>query len=912
MAKLSADKTYVTVELGDTLYDIAKTYGNGTTWQRLAQINEITVKGTIAYIYVGQKVKLSGAATTSKNNTSKAIIKHFGLQSKTDNGSNRTVFATWTWTKSNTENYQVKWEYDTGDGVWFVGTNSTVTEKQSIYDAPTHAKRIRFTVKPISKKRTVNGKESSYWTAGWSTAKQYSFSNNPPGVPPVPTVTVDGFKLKASLTNLNVNASIIQFELYRTDTTDNKWSKYSSGKASISAASAVYEFKIVAGYEYKVRCRSSRDGIYSNWTEEYSAPVGTIPATPSGFKKCVLQGDNHDQVHLEWDACKTATSYEIEYTQDPTLFDGSDGTTKVSGIETTQYTFTKLGNSSNENESKQYFFRLRAKNDKGESGWSEVSSTNLGKAPAAPTTWSSTNSVILGESVTLYWIHNSEDGTSQTSAQLKIITDGVQEIKIIPNTTDEDEKDKTSKYVLPTAKTVTCKVELVDDIYVATDEIVEYDNGNLVMDVQTDTGLDVYSTTDENGETIYYCVKTEFLYADGANIQWAVSTMGEKTDAGSYSEWSTMRSIDIYAPPSVNLAVTDSADNDLEILESFPFYLSAITEPKRQAPVGFYISIVANETYETVDLVGNAKIVLKGESIYTRYIDASGDNMTLNEIFSASDVDLENNKRYTIKVSAYMNSGLTAEATHEFEVLWLDTEDMYEPNAEIIIDEDSYAAYIRPHCEDSNGKLIEGVTLSVYRREFDGSFTEIATDLANEEHVFVTDPHPALDFARYRIVATTRTTGAVSYCDLPGVPVGCTAAIIQWDEDWTAFNTGGEDGVTSEQPWAGSLLRLPYNIDITHKTKPDVELVEYIGRKHPVGYYGTQVGETETWSTVIPKDDKETLYALRRLAAWMGNVYVREPSGTGFWAHVTVSIPLKHRDVTSTISIDVTRVEGGI
>ena len=41
----------------------------------------------------------------------------------------------------------------------------------------------------------------------------------------------------------------------------------------------------------------------------------------------------------------------------------------------------------------------------------------------------------------------------------------------------------------------------------------------------------------------------------------------------------------------------------------------------------------------------------------------------------------------------------------------------------------------------------------------------------------------------------------------------------------------------------------------------DKSLVEYIGRKHPVSYYGTQVGQTQTWSVEIPKTDTETIYA---------------------------------------------------
>ena len=188
-------------------------------------------------------------------------------------------------------------------------------------------------------------------------------------------------------------------------------------------------------------------------------------------------------------------------------------------------------------------------------------------------------------------------------------------------------------------------------------------------------------------------------------------------------------------------------------------------------------------------------------------------------------------------------------------------------------------ASIRPYCLDENDELIEGLTLSVYRREYDGTFTEIASGLNNTSNTYVTDPHPSLDFARYRTVAVTNSTGAVSYYDVPGVPVDEKAVIIQWEEDWSSFDTTNEDKLF-EPTWAGSMLRLPYNIDVSDKHSSDVELVKYIGRRHPVSYYGTQLGESATWNVEIEKDDSETLYALRRLAIWMGDVYVREPSGS--------------------------------
>jgi hypothetical protein len=160
-------------------------------------------------------------------------------------------------------------------------------------------------------------------------------------------------------------------------------------------------------------------------------------------------------------------------------------------------------------------------------------------------------------------------------------------------------------------------------------------------------------------------------------------------------------------------------------------------------------------------------------------------------------------------------------------------------------------------------------------------------------------------------VATSDTTGAISYYDMPGYPVGGKEIIIQWDEEWSSFNVIADDRL-SQPPWSGSLIALPYNIDVSDSINKDVEFVEYAGRKHPVSYYGTHRGEKSTWNTVIQKDDEEMIYALRRLNLWSGDAYVREPSGTGYWASVTVTFPQKHKDLTIPVTFTITRVEGGI
>ena len=813
---------YYTVQKGDTLWDLAKKFG--TTVNNLVNLNNIANPDLIV---IGQKLKIDGDPDpVTVNTTSKPTINVFGLQSNTD----RTVYATWTWDKQNTKEYQVLWSYDTGDNVWFEGSDTTVKTKQSIYNAPSNAKRVKFKVKAISETRMVDEKEMAYWTASWSTEKTYDFANNPPTTPSTPTVTIEDYTLIARVDNQDLNAVSIEFEIVRDDS-----KVFKTGKASIVTNSASYSCNVDAGGRYKVRCRSHRGSLKSDWSD-YSSNVETIPSTPDGITEC--KATSKTSVYLEWSKVENAETYDIEYTTNKKYFDSSDQTTAVNGVEFTHY--EKTGLTSGE----EYFFRVRAVNGQGHSGWSQIKSTIIGKDPAAPTTWSSTTTAITGESLTLYWVHNSEDGSSQTYAELELIIDGYMETHTIKNSEDEEEKDKTSFYIFNT-----------------------------------------------HG------------YREGAKIQWRVRTAGvTKT----YGDWSTQRTIDIYAPPTLELDVVDSKGKNIDTLTTFPFYVHALGGPRTQVPTGYHITITSGSIYETVDNMGNPKTVNRGEQVYSKYFDISTELMVE---FSANNVDLENNIQYIITCIVSMDSGLTAESSSILTVAW--TDEQYEPTAEIGIDEDTYSAYIRPYCETPQGERIENVSLAVYRREFDGSFTELAKGLDNANDTFITDPHPALDFARYRIVATSTKTGAVSYYDVPGYPVRGKAVIIQWDEDWSWFDTDEED--TMEQPpWSGSMLKLPYNVDVSPSYKPDVNLVNYIGREHPVSYYGTHLGETDTWNVEVPSDDRETIYALRRLAVWRGDVYVREPSGSGYWANITVSFNRKHCAVTVPVTLNITRVEGGV
>lgn len=916
-----------TVKAGDTLWAIAEKYlGSGAKYKQIATLNKISNPNRIA---IGTVLKIdkdtsgsgsgSGSGSSSSSSSTKkttssnmANVTQFGLQSDSEN----LLFAVWTWSKSNVDNYSYQWEYDTGDGHWFIGNHSTTTDKESTYSIPSNAKKVRFRIKPVAKTHKVNKKDTPYWKADWSSWKTFNVADVPPEAPSAPNVDIEKNVLTTSLDIPNADtATHVQFEIVKDDVTKVK----TSSDITFVTLHAEFQYNVDLGSEYKVRARlKNKHGLYSEWSE-YSANKGTMPAAITSAPTVTVKTET--SVFVKWPSVKTANSYRLQYTTEERYFDTSPDNVSEKTIDaevTSSIELTGLESGH------KYFFRVRAENSDGEGGWSKTASTILGTDPAAPTTWSSSTTVITGEELNLYWIHNSEDGSSQSKAILELIVNGVKkEYRIVGS----------GRFYINSSGYLSTLESYKDDLTTDADESVKTNS----------------------------CKIDTSEYNEGVKIQWRVQTAGI---TGVYGEWSVQRTIDIYAKPSLEFRLTYANDNSIDVLESFPIKVYALPGPKTQAPIGYHLTVIANESYETVDEIGNVKMVNHGEVIYSNYFDI---RMNLETELSAWDIDFENGISYTATCIVSMDSGLTAEDTQNFTVAWTDA--IYQPNAEIVVDVDTVSANIRPYCEetveyyypvtysnyeyvkgteplpsDIYGELVEGaitstgekvysgmdedgnelyfcivpetitvegVTLSVYRREFDGTFTEIATNIKNGSNTYVTDPHPSLDYARYRIVAMSESTGAVSYYDVPGVPVAETAIIIQWDEDWRSFDTNNEDEL-EQPPWTGSMLKLPYNVDVSDSNKNDVSLIEYIGRRHPVSYYGTQVGQAASWSTEVPITDKETLYQLRRLAIWMGDVYVREPSGSGYWANISVSFSQTHCEMTIPVSLDIVRVEGGI
>lgn len=864
------------------------------------------------------------------------------------------------------DHYKVKWYFATGDGVWFDGSSEEVTRGvSSVYTPPENALKIKVSVKPVAKKRKVNGKETSYYTGSSKTKEKTLSDAYIPAKPTSLSTTIEKYsiwssnvgkyKITASLDNindesseLNNKADHIEFCLYD----GNKQVKKETKKATVATNRASASFTVEYGQDYRVRCRAinnyTRSGkkktAYSDWSD-YSNVLKTAPKKVTKIVK--KKATSSTSVSIDWERPSEITAYVIEYTLDKEWFDSnpsqvssvtiSDGWShaEITGLET----------------GKQYFFRIKAVNDgatPSDSDWSDIFDITLGIKPNPPTTWSSTTTAITPETVNLYWVHNAEDNSTQTKYQIKLIFDG------------------------------------------------DVDNPTII------TGDNPYYDDEfRKDETLFYELETAD-YLEGTKIEWCVRTAGIKKKSNGdpeYSDWSITRVIDVYNRPAITLSldgnvpeysstltynIGDYAEYEDTIYEciseepvtgdwdsskwdelsyyvvmSYPLTVYTLTGSTTQNPLTYHYEIISNENYETVNDLGELVYIQNGDVVYSKDFDGTTVRDTGYITIGPSEISLDDGISYSMKCTASFDSGITSEDEIEFLVSLEEVDRNIDANVSEI-DEDNYSITIMPYVEieadeydeistynkgdyvkqestlyecisetsvtgewDSSkwiekSQYSDDYLLSVYRREYDNSFKEISIDDDSELLPTVTDLHPALDYARYRIVAKSKTTGSMLVYDIPAIPVGCKEVILQWDEKWRDFEMSEENAETltetelkEDSLWSSSIIKLPYNIDVSESNRPDVSLVQYIGHSNPVSYYGTHLGVSATWNVEIPRYDTDTLYALRRLSAWMGDVYVREPSGVGYWANVLVSMSQKHCELTIPVTLTLTKVEGG-
>ena len=534
-------------------------------------------------------------------------------------------------------------------------------------------------ITPIAGTHTVDGTDVAWWTTKESDWFVFKMENLAPEVPPTPTVTISDLELTARVDNYN-SAKFVKFRIIKDDSSNI----FNEGFAEIHTRAAIFKCPIEAGGAYKVCALGSREAndkcAQSEWSS-YCSNVNSGPGLLTGLK---VQALSSNSAKLTWNTAPNAETYEIEYTQDPANFGTGSGTQTESTTENVGIKiFTGL-------DPGKWWFRARSVNQNGHSAWKPTDiaknpvTTIMGSTPAPPTTWSEATIISIGDTARLFWVHNADDGSNETSAQIYYYFDGnessAQTITITDEATDEDVSDQIHNY--------------------------EYNTSSL---------------------------------SQGGSFFWKVRTAGA---TGEYSEWSVLRQISIYAPASIAFTIPAK-------ITSLPIAFEAQAGPQEQSAISYSVNIVANSSYHTTDATGRDVFVVNGEQVFSRFYDTNSN--LLNVSIGAGDVTLENNISYTLTVTVAMNSGLIVTRSRNFTVGFSYQD--YAPDASVILDYDRFCSYIQPYVESSEGTLVSGVTLSVYRREYDGRFTQIATGIANTRNVSVVDPHPALDYARYRITA---------------------------------------------------------------------------------------------------------------------------------------------------------------
>lgn len=876
------------VKRGDCLWDIAAIMlGNGRRYPEIKTANGLKQN----VIYVGQAFIIPGVSPgTGGSPSSNPAPVTYAKQAKIDffsllAGSQTEMIAICSYSRPDFEKYHIKWEYQlaqTGN-VWILSTDTEVDKGDNPQivnfssGIPDNATRVKFSVKPLS--RQVDNKY--VWDdCSWAST-EYNFADNPPKSPPDPDFEISNRNVATiNFENIDedINGSLIEISIYQDDSV-----KYKTGTVPINAETrtASYTVDLPEGHTFRLRVRAIRvasDGsyIYGAYSD-FTNSDKTTPSAPPYFTtlrkdKIGVEPNVNNAVFAEWPAVLTAETYEIQYTTNEAYFDTpsqevqtvttDDDTPKIliSGIDPGQ----------------QYFFRIRSINEKGRSqGWSEIKNIVIGLKPAPPTTWSNVVSAVydsehLDENpINLYWVHNSTDGSFESLAKIHYIL------------IDREHPD-----LEPMTGELTVRNERPEE---------------------------------HRGETsVYHIDYTQppfNLFRNGWTLKWKVRTagvLGGDSD-DTLSEYSVEREVNVYEKPTLVSDIQNRDGLPIITVTEFPFYFSLLATPTNQIPVSYYIEVIANSTYETIDGVGLNKTVNTGDRVYQKYFDPPTNAWEMMLEMTPANIDLVNGMSYTFKAIVAMNSGLSAVTEQSFEVEFSDI--FYDVKADVVINRETLEANIHPYCYEYNeegGELVPSLAeclLSVYRKESDGSFTEIMKDIENTENLYLTDPHPTLDYARYRVIAKTLETGSISYSDILPVKVKEPSVVIQWGEKWSNFIIT-ED--TLEPAWSGSMIKIPYNIDVSENNKTDSTLVKYIGRKYPVSYYGTQLDVTSNWSVEIPATDKELIYHLRRLSVWNGNAYVREPNGTGYWANVGVSFSINHNAVTIPVTFNIKRVEGGM
>ena len=821
--------------------------------------------------------------------------------------------------------FNIQWQYYQ-DGNWYVGEETENyskgstkiardgdgTKYQVTYSAPAEATKVRARVycksgtykKVTGKKKKYKAVSTEYFSSSWSEWVEYNFSTNAPDAPSV-TADCTGTTIVSKVTTdpSDTKTTNIRFRYYAGSElmgitqwlpVENHYVEYS------------YAGEINKTYRVQAQAMNNISGGESIWGA--FSEVKTVPAAPTNLT--AVAGSEEGTIIIDWDdvpGVSGENGYSIEYANNKSYFDSSSEVQSASSTASTITLRIDLGYT--------WYFRVRASNAAGNSAWSDIIEQVVAKPPGAPTTWTNKSNFKTDETVRLYFTHNASDNSKMQKYTISYKINGVQQSDIVVNAPTTTGENPIFYYDLGTYSadtTILWKIKTKGahadyGPYSVEREVKVYVQPAINISVNesiTKFPIDVVLTTSPSGQkAISYSVvisSTESyetynhlgneIFVNANSVLYSKIFVNSNDD--NPFEFSILPSeiaveqgqtylMRVEVSMNSGLTAFDEAvitmdfdrktyEPDAELDFNYDQYTCLIT-PVCYSLDAPYVAEVAESTYEMSHISFN-------RSVFENYV--NGEYGTYPFIFSKG-------WKYNNASVNLANYGITLSGVSP------------KKDDEIII------TYERRNDLDPDVKL------SVYRKNTDSSFTEIITDLDNTGNSVTIDPHPNFGTATYRIIARNPETGAIGYNDVD-IDINISSIVIQWDEEYKSTITRDEsllDLDAIDPIYSGSILELPYNIKTSESNSKDISLVEYIGRSHPVSYYGTQRGSKASWNTEIDKRDKVTLNLLRILDVWPGDVYVREPNGTGYKASISISFSIDYDSLVIPITIDVTHVE---
>lgn len=168
-----------------------------------------------------------------------------------------------------------------------------------------------------------------------------------------------------------------------------------------------------ADHSYEFRARTEYYSAYSAYTAA-TAAIKTKPAAPSAISTAAIQGSTNVAVTLT-NSSKVATGIQWQFSSDGSTWGASSS---VSGSPVRSFTATGISGSG--------YIRVRNVNATGTSGWLTSQKVTTICPPAAPTLRTPSGNVVdmADGSVLFSWLHNSLDGSAQTSYELQYAING--------------------------------------------------------------------------------------------------------------------------------------------------------------------------------------------------------------------------------------------------------------------------------------------------------------------------------------------------------------------------------------------------------------------------------------------------------------------------------------------------------